>query len=324
MIVFEDCRSFRRQGRRCAAAVGKFDGVHLGHRRIVGQLKDKAAELGLPAVAGVIEPHPEEFFAASDEDCPARLSSVEEKLHLLEAAGVDCVWLHRFDRAVSECAARDYVRDMLVDGLAIAALVAGEDFRFGRDRQGDFALLAAMGAELGFEVITAATCERGGRRVSSTRVRECLARGDLVQAERLLGRPYSMRGRVEKGRGLGAEIGYPTCNIDPGRRRIPLRGVYACQVSVEGGPPLPAAASIGFRPTVTENGAALLEAHILDFEEDLYGRSIEVIFREKIREELRFDDVEAMRRRIGLDVRSVREALTRREGKAAGAEGGHD
>ncbi len=322
MIVFEDCRSFRRQGRRCAAAVGKFDGVHRGHRRILGQLKDKAAELGLPAVAGVIEPHPEEFFAAADADCPARLSNEEEKLHLLEAAGVDCVWVQRFDRAMSERAAQDYVRDMLVDGLAIAALVAGEDFRFGRDRSGDFALLAAMGAELGFEVVTAATCELDGRRVSSTRIRERLARGDLVQAERLLGRPYSMRGRVERGRGLGAEIGCPTCNIDPGRRRIPLRGVYACQVSIEGGPPLSAAASIGHRPTVTENGAALLEAHILDFEGDLYGRSIEVVFREKLREEVKFDDVEAMRRQIELDMRGAREALERRGEKTAGARDG--
>lgn len=321
MVVFEDCRSFRRRGRRCAAAIGKFDGVHRGHQRIIGQLKDRAGGLGLPSVAGVIEPHPEEFFAAADADCPARLTNEEEKLHLLEAAGVDYVWLHRFDRAMSECAARDYVRDMLVDGLAVAALIAGEDFRFGRDRRGDFALLAAMGAELGFEAVTAATCERDGRRVSSTLVRECLARGDLARAERLLGRPYSMRGRVERGRGLGAGIGYPTCNIDPARRRIPLRGVYACQVSVEGGPPRPAAASIGHRPTVTENGAALLEAHILDFEGDLYGRRIEVFFREKIREEARFDDVEAMRRQIGLDVRRTREALARR---AAGGGGGHD
>ncbi len=309
MILIEDAEGFSRKYGRCVATIGKFDGIHLGHQRILEQLRAAAGKLELPSLAIVIEPHPEEFFADSDEDCPARLMDLPEKLQWLGKCGIDFSHVLEFDAETSRIPAEDYIRGMLVEDFGIAALIIGDDFRFGHRRGGDFALLQRKGAEYGFRVHRSLVCELEGGRVSSSAVRRALAMGDFVLAERLLGRPYSVRGVVARGKQLGGKLGFPTCNIELRRRRIPLHGIYACHVET-GGAIHPAAVSIGYRPTVVEAGKPLLEAHLLDFDGVLYGETIEVVFRGKVRGEEKFDSLEELRRQMIGDVESVRSILT--------------
>ncbi len=308
MNVFEDASRFLPVHGRCVATIGKFDGVHLGHRLILEQLRERANALKLPTLAVVIEPHPEEFFAGGGGGRPARLSELDEKLRLLESQGVDHCHVLRFDQAMSRTPARDYVREILVRGLGVAALIIGGDFRFGRDREGDFSLLEQMGGEFGFTLHRARNRDIDGRRVSSTRVRKALAADDFKLAERLLGRPYGIRGKVVRGERLGARLGYPTCNLELGPNRLPLRGIFAAEAIVHG-ESHPAAASIGVRPTVSDAGKLLLEAHLLDFHGTLYGETIEVRFRHKLRDEEKFDSLEALRERMADDVARTRQLL---------------
>lgn len=308
MIIFEEPERFTQLAQNCVATIGKFDGVHLGHQLILDQLKQKADELELPSVVILIEPHPEEFFAGADGDSPARLTVLREKLDLLESFGIEYVFQLNFDRAMSELSAEDYIETILVEGLGVKSFIVGNDFRFGHQRRGDFAMLKDKGREFGFEVLETMAYEYNGQRISSTYIREELAKGHFELVEQLLGRPYSMKGEVVRGKQLGSDLGFPTCNINPHRRRIPLHGVYACEVRLVDRF-RPAAVNIGYRPTVSEDGDALLEAHILDFEDDLYGKTIEVIFRHKIRDEIKFDGLDALKQQISADVRQVRAVL---------------
>lgn len=308
MIIFQDTNQFSQLQQSCVATIGKFDGVHLGHQLILDQLKQKAEQFKLPSLVILIEPHPEEFFAASADNCPARLTDLSEKLDLLEGFGIDFVFQLAFTRQMSELSAEAYIKEILVDGLGVASFIVGHDFRFGHKRGGDFALLQQRGEEFDFEVIETAAYEHNGQRISSTIIREHLAGGDFSLVEQLLGRPYSIRGKVVQGKQLGTDIGFPTCNINPQRRRIPLHGVFACEVKL-GDRLLPAAVNIGYRPTIGEDEDALLEVHILDFNEDLYDNIIEVIFKHKIREEVKFADLEALKQQISTDVEQVREVL---------------
>ena len=306
MIIFEDSNRFSQLQESCVATIGKFDGVHLGHQLILDQLNQKAEQFDLPSLVIVVEPHPEEFFASDARSCPARLTILKEKLELLESFGIDFVFQLQFDKALSELSAQDYIADILVKGLGVKSFIVGNDFRFGHQRKGDFSLLQEAGEQFGFEVVETAAYERNGHRISSTFIREQLANADFTLVEQLLGRPYSIKGEVVQGAQLGADLGFPTCNINPQRLRIPLHGVYACEVRLVDHY-RPAAVNIGYRPTVTESGEALLEAHILDFNEDLYGKTIEVIFRQKIREELKFSGLDELKSQISADVEQVRE-----------------
>ncbi len=306
MIIFEETNRFSQLQESCVATIGKFDGVHLGHQLILDQLKQKAEEFDQPSLVILVEPHPEEFFAGETGSCPARLTILQEKLELLESFGIDYVFQLRFDQRLSEISAEDYIENILVNGLGVKCFIVGNDFRFGHGRKGDFALLSKAGRQFGFEVVETATYERNGHRISSTFIREQLAKADFALVEQLLGRPYSIKGEVVQGKQLGADLGFPTCNINPQRQRIPLHGVYACEVRLVDRFH-PAAVNIGYRPTVTESGEALLEAHILDFNEDLYGKTIEVIFRQKIREEKKFSGLEELKQQISVDVERVRE-----------------
>lgn len=306
MIIFEDTNRFSPLQESCVATIGKFDGVHLGHQLILDQLKQKAEELGLPSLVILVEPHPEEFFASHAENCPARLTSLAEKIELLESFGVDYVFQLKFDKQLSELSPEDYIADILVGGLGVKCLIIGHDFRFGHNRRGDFKLLLLHGEEFGFEIVETAAYERNGHRISSTYVREQLTKGDFALVEQLLGRPYSIKGEVVRGQQLGTDLGFPTCNINLQRLRIAVHGVFACEVRF-GDRCHPAAVNIGYRPTVTESGEALLEAHILDFNEDLYGKTIEVIFRQKIREETKFSGLDELKRQMSKDVEQVRE-----------------
>lgn len=306
MIAFEDTSNFSQLQQSCVASIGKFDGVHLGHQLILDQLKQKAEQLNLPSLAILIEPHPEEFFAANDDHCPARLTTLREKLELLESFGIDFVFQLNFDKTLSELSAESFVHDILKVGLGIESLIVGHDFRFGYQRAGDFVLLQEKGLEYGFEVIETAAYERNGQRISSTFIREQLAQNDFGLVEQLLGRPYSMKGEVEWGKQLGAKLGFPTCNLNPCRRKIPVHGVFACEVRL-GDRYHYAAVNVGYRPTVAGEENALIEAHILDFDEDLYGKTIEIIFRQKIREELKFDGLEELKIQMVADVQRVRQ-----------------
>ena len=306
MIIFEETNRFSQLQESCVATIGKFDGVHLGHQLILDQLKQKAEKFDLPSLVIRVEPHPEEFFAQDADSCPARLTILQEKIELLESFGIDFVLQLKFDRQLSDLSAEDYITDILVGGLGVKSFIVGNDFRFGHQRKGNFELLIEAGKQYGFEVVETAAYERNGHRISSTYIREQLAKADFTLVEQLLGRPYSIKGEVVRGKQLGTDLGFPTCNIKPQRLRIPLHGVYACEVRLVDRY-RPAAVNIGYRPTVTESGEALLEAHILDFNEDLYGKTIEVIFRQKIREETKFSGLEELKRHISADVEQVRE-----------------
>ena len=311
MQVIEKTDGFREQHAGCVATIGKFDGVHTGHQLILEQLRSKAADLGLPSMVILIEPHPEEFFAREPQDCPARLSELEEKLALLEAQGVDFVFKLRFDEQLQRQSAQDYIESMLINGLGIGCLIIGNDFRFGNQRKGDFALLKQYSERFGFELIESASCSHNGVRISSTYVREQLQKGDFELVELLLNRPYAISGAVVKGQQMGRDLGFPTCNVRLNRKSLPLHGVYACDVKVDNIDMaerlLKGAANIGYRPTVSEGRKAILEVHLLDFDSDIYGERITVIFRHKIREERKFESLQALQTCIAIDVQSVRE-----------------
>jgi riboflavin kinase/FMN adenylyltransferase len=306
MLLVEEHTGFQQRYSRCVATIGKFDGVHLGHQAILGQVKGKSAQLGLPSLVILIEPHPEEFFAARPGQCPARLTTLEEKLELLESIAIDFVYLLKFDQALSQLSAEDYIRSILVEGLGVSAFIVGTDFRYGNRRRGDFRLLKESGRKFGFEVIETATCLVDGHRVSSTLIRQRLGEGDFPLVEKLLGRPFSISGEVVEGRRLASDLGFPTCNVNLHRQRIPLHGIFACEVELDGHT-YAAAVNIGYRPSVTDDGEALLEAHLLDFAGDLYGRRLEVVFRRKLREEEKYDSLAALQQQIALDVAQVRQ-----------------
>ncbi|MCV2216549.1 bifunctional riboflavin kinase/FAD synthetase [Thauera sp. Sel9] len=287
--------------------IGNFDGVHLGHQALLKLLTDKARSLGLPAVVLTFEPHPREYF--SPADAPARLASLREKLLLLDAAGVDRTYICRFDARLAAQSAQAFIDDTLVRGLAVRHLFIGDDFRFGTRRQGDFAMLEAAGAQHGFTVESMPTLSVAGERVSSSAVRDALAADDLAHAARLLGRPYSIAGRVSHGDKLGRQIGFPTANIQMKHRRPALTGVYA--VSVEGlaDGPVAGVANVGVRPTATSSGRARLEVHLFDWTRECYGAHIRVHFLHKLRAERKFESFDALRAQIALDADSARQWL---------------
>lgn len=311
MIVIENTESFRRQHEHCVATIGKFDGVHTGHQLIVQQLRDKAEEFGVPSMVILIEPHPEEHFAATPQDCPARLSELDEKIELLAALDVDYVYKLKFNDELCKLSAERYVEDILVTGLGLSCLIVGNDFRFGFKRRGDYALLQHFGKKHGFELVESAVCEHEGVRISSTYVRQQLQAGNFELVELLLNRPYQISGTVVMGQQLGRNLGFPTCNVGLNRRNIPLHGVYAVDVHVDNEDLqerfVKGAANIGYRPTVSDEKIAVLEVHLLDFDSDLYGEKISVIFRHKIRDEQKFASLEELKQRIAVDVKNTRE-----------------
>lgn len=285
--------------------IGNFDGVHLGHRALLARLTATARERGLPATVLTFEPHPRELFAP--EQAPARLSSLREKFELLAECGVDRVHVCRFTRALAGLTAEQFIARILVQGLATKHLIIGDDFRFGKGRGGDFALLQAAGAQQGFGVEAMHTVDFGGLRVSSSAVREALAAGDIERAEALLGRAYVFTGRVVHGDKIGRTLGFPTANIRIKHKRLPLSGVFAVTVSGLGERPVSGAANLGMRPTVAEGLKPVLEIHLLDFERDIYGAHVTVNFLHKLRQEMKFDSLDALQAQIARDVAEVRQ-----------------
>lgn len=306
--------NLRERHRGCVATIGNFDGVHLGHRAIIDQLKRRSAETGQRSMLIVFEPQPQEYFRG--REAPARLSPLRDKLELLAALDVDYLLCLRFNRALAETSAADFIRAVLVESLDIRHLVVGDDFRFGQGRRGDFSTLVEAGQRFGFSVEAAETYQVGGDRVSSTRIRGLLADGDFEGARRLLGRPFRIAGRVVHGDKRGREWGFPTANIAMARRRTPFTGIYAVEVLGAAGAPVRGVASIGVRPTVPGPERALLEVYLLGFNDDIYGRRIEVEFLKRIRDEMKFDDFDALKARIALDVEEAEHFFNNRHQRA--------
>ncbi|MCW8127488.1 bifunctional riboflavin kinase/FAD synthetase [Microbulbifer halophilus] len=304
--------NLRPRHRDCVATIGSFDGVHLGHRAIIAQLKQRADEHGVPSVAIIFEPQPHEFF--SGERAPARLMRFKEKVLSLFEAGVDRVLCLQFNERLRGLSAEAFIRTVLVDGLDIRHLVVGDDFRFGCDRSGGYRLLQRVGADTGFTVEDTATVEIRGERVSSTRIRAALEAGDFELAEALLGKPYRITGRVAPGRALGRQLGAPTANVRLHRYRSPLVGVYTVRTRATDGSDMApgrqvvdGVANVGFRPTVEGEGAQpLLEVNLFDFSGDLYGRELAVEFCHKLRDEEKFDSLEILKARIAQDIEDAK------------------
>ena len=308
MELIRGLHNLRPAHRGCVATIGNFDGVHLGHQAVIGQLTERAQALGLPTTLVTFEPQPLEFF--SPEKAPARLTRLREKLQVLRRFAVDRVLCLRFDQQFAALSPDAFIDRILIQGLDVQHLVIGDDFRFGTDRRGDFASLQAAGQRHGFQVVNMHAFDIDGARVSSTRIRTALATGDLAEAEKLLGRPYRMCGRVAHGDKIGRSIGVPTANIHIHRRQTPLKGIFIVELFGLEGEPLPGVASIGTRPTV-DGTRTLLEVHLLDFEQEIYGAYVNVNFLLKLRDEKRFDSIEDMRRQILLDIEHARDYFRR-------------
>ncbi len=295
------------QARRdCVVAIGNFDGMHLGHQAIIGTLLQQGRAAGLAAAVLSFEPHPREYLAPLS--APARLMRLRDKAEALAALGVDELRLLRFDARIAAWEAETFIERVLVGAMGAKRVVIGEGFRFGQGRGGDIALLAREGAARGFAVTAAAPIIAGGRPVSSTRVREALAAGRLDEAKSLLGREYRMSGRVIEGTRLGRRLGFPTANMRLHRRLTPLAGIFAVRVSGPGLARRPGVASVGTRPTVGGK-EWLLEAHLFDFDRDLYRARLVVDFVARLRDELRFDSLEAMTQQMYRDAARARELL---------------
>jgi len=307
--LFRDLHGAPRGPRGSVACIGAFDGLHLGHRELVRRALARARELDAEATVVSFDPLPREFFARGDK--PPRLMLPRAKFEGLRDLGVDAVGLLRFDATLAAMPAQDFVRELLVERLRVREVWVGPGFRFGHARGGDLALLQRIGAGAGFAAHAIEPVLFGGEAVSSTRIRAALAAGDFDLAERLLGRRYAIGGHVVRGRQLGRTLGFPTANLRFGGKTPALRGIYATLVHGIGAAPMPSVSSFGTRPTV-DGVEPLLEAHLFDFDGDLYGKRIEVEFVAKLRDEERFPDLAALVEQMRIDATRAREILQQR------------
>ena len=302
MLVF---RGFSQQAPEpTALTIGNFDGVHLGHRALLQKLKSTAEQARLMPAALTFEPHPREFFAP--ESAPARLSTLREKLELIADEGIALTCVSHFNARLAAFEAEQFIEQLLVGSLRVKYLIVGDDFRFGAKRRGDFAMLQAAGQHLGFAVEALPCVIRNGERVSSSAVRTALAEGRMEDAAGLLGRPYVIDGRVVQGQQLGRQLGVPTANIRIKHSKPPLTGVYAVEVRGLADGLHQGVANIGFRPSVNQGINPLLEVHLFDFAQDIYGAHLSVRFLHKLRNEQKFPDIEALKAQISNDVESAK------------------
>ena len=286
-----------------AVTIGNFDGVHRGHQQVIRQLKRVAQQASLPTVVIIFEPQPIEYFAP--DKAPKRLARFREKIAYLNAQQIDYLLCLRFDEELASQSAEAFVQQILLQSLNTRHLVIGDDFHFGKNRQGNFQFLQQNSKRFGFKVDETETLLLDGERVSSTRVRECIQQDDFDQAAELLGRPYSLSGRVAHGKKLGRELGFPTINIKMGDKTLIVKGIFAVIVKGIDNRALQGVASIGTRPTV--NGVdTILEVYILDFDQDVYGYSVVVEFLHKIRNEEKFGSLEELTSWIAQDTENAK------------------
>jgi riboflavin kinase / FMN adenylyltransferase len=297
----------------CALTIGNFDGVHLGHRQMLESLREAARARGLPVCVLTFEPHPREWFAnhppagATRVDPPARISAARDKLEALAHCGVDRVCIAHFNGSLAALPAEAFIETFIVDGLRAAYLAVGDDFRFGAARRGDHAMLERAASHHRIELVRQQTVLRNGQRVSSSAVRHALAMADFDRATDLLGRPYSISGRVIHGRKLGRTLGFPTLNLPVRVARPALAGIFVVRVHGLGPSSLAGVASLGTRPAVERDGALLLEVHLFDFDRSVYGERIRVEFMHKLRDEAHYDSLDALTAQISLDARNARD-----------------
>lgn len=304
MELIRGLHNLRPRHRNSVVTIGNFDGVHRGHQVILSQLQAAGQVLGVPDTVMIFEPQPQEFFQGTQ--APARLMHWRDKIDALAGCGVARVLCVRFDEKFRALTARAFVQKLLVDGLGCRHLVIGDDFRFGCDRSGDFSVLQAAGNEFGFAVSSTSTIMVEDDRVSSTRVRAAVRAGDFRLARILLGFPYSVSGRVSHGDKIGRTLGVPTANI-PSRRLVsPLSGIYAVTVEGAATGPVFGVASVGRRPTVHGQDERI-ETHLLDFDGDIYGRRIKVVFHRKLRDELKFNSLDELKTAMAKDIADSRE-----------------
>ncbi|MEE8365760.1 MAG: bifunctional riboflavin kinase/FAD synthetase [Gammaproteobacteria bacterium] len=282
-----------------AVTIGNFDGIHLGHQKVLKQLKSVASRYGLLATVMIFEPQPIEYFAP--DKAPKRLARFREKLAYLKSQQIDYLLCLKFDQRLALLSAEDFVEQILVAQLNVRHLVIGDDFRFGRNRAGNFDLLQTLGQQYDFVVENADTLLIDGARVSSTRIRESIQHDDFKKAAQLLGRPYSLSGKIAHGRKLGRELGYPTINIKMGDNTLIVKGIFAVTVKGIDNRVLRGVASIGTRPTI-DGVDTILEVFIFDFNQDVYGRCVEVEFLYKIRDEQKFKSLHELGINIENDV----------------------
>lgn len=283
----------------CVATIGNFDGIHRGHQAIFEQLKRTAACLSLPSLVISFNPLPHEFFAG--DKAPARLQSDRDRIQGIAAEGIDRLLLLPFNDTQAKQSANDFVESVLAEKLSVKHLLIGDDFRFGFQRQGDFNLLKREGARLGFKVEQTDTVVDNGERISSTRIREHLVANELAEAHTLLGRPYSISGRVIHGEKVGRQLGFPTANVALKGHKPPLRGVFAVVATdLDTGKQLAAVANLGERPTVGGR-KLLLEVHFLNTQIDCYGHYLRVDFLHHVRSEKKFDSLDELKAAIADD-----------------------
>ncbi|MCL9781382.1 bifunctional riboflavin kinase/FAD synthetase [Vibrio sp. S4M6] len=303
MELIRGIHNIKPQHNGCVLTIGNFDGVHLGHQKVLTQLVNQSAQLALPSVVMTFEPQPMEVFAK--DRAPARLTRLRDKFVQLDKLAIDRMLCVHFNLRFANLTAEDFIRDLLVNKLGVKFLVVGDDFCFGQGRKGNFSMLQEAGKRYGFQVVNTKSFCLQQQRVSSTAIRDALASDDLSQAEDMLGRPYSISGRISHGRKLGRTIGFPTANIPLKRTVSPVSGVYVVEALCQSGQRVQGVANIGRRPTV--NGERQqLEVHLFDFEADLYGKHLEVFLLHKLREEKKFESFEALKQQIELDAEAAR------------------
>ena len=304
MEIITGLHNIRPQHHGCVLSIGNFDGVHRGHQRLIEKLCHAGKEHALPSMLMTFEPQPREFFAG--EKLPARLTRFREKVLLLNRTELDRLFCLPFNEAVSNIPAQWFVKDFMVDLVGAKHVVVGDDWRFGRGREGDFAMLQEAGKRYGYEVTSLSTLLEGEERISSTLVRQTLANGDFAKSQELLGHEYFIMGRVVYGRQLGRQLGVPTANIRLQRYRAALEGVYCVQVEgLPGGKVYDGIANIGVRPTV-DGKEPLLEVHLFDFAGDIYGQLIQVTFKKKLRDEQAFASIDELKTQIEADIQSAK------------------
>lgn len=302
MQLIRGLHNLRQQHQKCVLTIGKFDGVHLGHRAVIVNLVEKAKELGLASTVMIFEPQPEEIFAPLY--APARLSRFRDKYEQFKALGIDRLVCVRFNPAFSELSPESFIQDLLVTKLGVKFLVVGDDFRFGFQRRGSFEMLQEAGSRLGFNVVSTQSFKLANCRISSTEIRHALANSDFELAKEMLGRDFTIAGRVNHGDKKGRTIGFPTANVLLKRCKSPVSGVFAVEVII-GEKRYKGVANIGNRPTV--NGTrSQLEVHLFDFKKDLYGTFIEVAIKRKLRDEQKFDTFEELHQQIKRDAEAAR------------------
>ena len=291
----------------CALTIGNFDGLHFGHQEVIRELSEAAEARGLPTTVMLFEPQPVEYFAG--DKAPPRLYRCREKLSAIRQLPVDRVVMLTFNARLAALEAEDFVKEILIDRLNVKYLLVGDDFRFGRERKGDLQLLQELAGKYGYELGHLQSVIQSGQRVSSTLIRQHLTAGEFVEAAKLLGRPYRMTGKVVHGSKIGRDLGFPTINLPVDRFHSPVKGVFAVRVyGIEPGQSLYGVASLDSRPTI-DGKHCLLEVHLFDWSGDCYGKRVEVEFVQYLRDEEKYESMEAMQQQIERDAAQARKIL---------------